>query len=320
MATQFPAIILQNDPRIYLAVIPGQWLLSRTTPTWRIKQPKKGFQRMVTERRAREIAASVLDQKRTFPNAIVLATNSGDIEYRNNQLVIERRIRFLVIDGQNRLWAQQYSAFEANYGCVIHLNLNEAKMAELFVEINDTQKRVPSSLRWDLVKLVRPEDDPAAVRAVDLIEKLNLEKDSPLFQRIDMTGEQPKILIKQASLAPSLRTILNKKTAIREEGFEVQSELLKKYFAAVKECDPDGWRKGDESPLYGNRIFRALIATFPKLLDRINKKTDNILAGDFFKFLRRINLEHISRDKLIATQGNAGVAAITRIIQAQLLP
>jgi DGQHR domain-containing protein len=318
MATQFPAMVLQDQPRIYLAVIPGTWLLKNTTPTWRIKQPKKGFQRMVTERRARQIAAAVLDQKRTFPNAIVLATDSGNLTYRNNQLIIARNIRFLVIDGQNRLWAQQYSNFEADYGCVIHINLSEAKMAELFVEINDTQKRVPSSLRWDLVKLVRPEDDPAAVRAVDLIERLNSEKDSPLFQRIDLTGEQPRILIKQASLAPALRTILNKKTRFRGEGFDVQLELIKKFFAAVKECDPDGWRMGEESPMYGNRIFRALIATLPKLVDGVNKAADKILAGDFFKVLRRIDLASISRDKLIATQGNAGVAAITRIIQGQL--
>lgn len=318
MPIQLLGTILQDKPRIYLAVIPGKWLLKRTTPSWRIRDPKKGFQRMVTERRAREIAAAVLDQKRTFPNAIVLATDSEDIKYKDNKLTLFGRIRFLVIDGQNRLWAQQFSECDADYGCVIHVGLAEPQMAEMFVEINDNQKRVPSSLRWDLVRLVRPEEDPTAVRAVDLIERLNSEKDSPLFQRIDMTGEQQKLIIKQGSLAPGLKTILNKKTPLKEEGFDLQLELIKKFFAAIKECDPDGWKTADEGPLYGNRVFRALITTMPDLLREIGKKVDRVSPTDFFKLLKRIDLDSLSRDKLMATQGNAGVAAITRLLRKQL--
>lgn len=273
---------------------------------------------MVTERRARQIAAGVLDQKRTFPNAIVLATDSEAIVHKEDRLNISGRIRFLVIDGQHRLWAQQFSNFEAHYGCVIHVGLAEPQMAELFVEINDNQKRVPSSLRWDLVRLVRPDDDPTGVRAVDLIEGLNSEKDSPLFQRIDMTGEQQKLIIKQGSLAPGLKTLLNKRTPLRDEGFDLQLKVIMKFFAAVKECDPDGWKAADEGPLYGNRVFRALLMTMPELLRKINKKMDRISPMDFLKFLERITLESLSREKLMATQGNAGVAAITRLVQRQM--
>ena len=66
--------ILQQEPQIYLTALPGRWLLKRCTPSWRIRDPKKGFQRVVKEERATEIAVAVLDQSRTFPNAIVLAS------------------------------------------------------------------------------------------------------------------------------------------------------------------------------------------------------------------------------------------------------
>lgn len=317
MASKFSGTILQDKPRIYLAIIPGSWLLKNTSPSWRIKNPKKGFQRMVTQRRAIEIAAAVLDQGRSFPNTIVLATDSNDIKYNDCTLTLTDKIRFLVVDGQHRLWAQRFSKYNAEYGCVIHVGLSEPQMAELFVEINDNQKRVPSSLRWDLVRLVRPEDDPAAIRAVDLIEKLNSEEESPLFQRIDMTGEQPEIEVKQGSLAPSIKTVLNKKTLLQEEGFDLQLEVLMKYFAAARERDPDGWKKA-KGPLYGNRIFRALLRILPDLLREIEKKADKLSPEDFLSYLKRIRLDSLSAEKLRATQGNAGIAAITKTIQSQI--
>ncbi len=58
---EVPGFQLQDSPRIYVAAIPGRWLLERTTPSWRIDNPEIGFQRIVRERRAREIALAVLD-------------------------------------------------------------------------------------------------------------------------------------------------------------------------------------------------------------------------------------------------------------------
>jgi hypothetical protein len=192
-------------------------------------------------------------------------------------------------------------------------------MAALFVEINDNQKRVPSSLRWDLVRLVRPEEDPNAVRASDLIDGLNTEKISPLYQRIDMTGEQPKIVIKQGSLAPEIKILLNKRTSLQNEGFDVQLEILMKYFAAVRERDPDGWRQS-EGNLYRARVFRALLKLLPEILTKVDKEGRNITAKDFLAYIKRIKLESLSDDKIRTAHGNAGIAAITRTIKDQIFP
>jgi hypothetical protein len=72
-----PGFEFQKKPRIYHALIPGRWLLERTTPSWRIKDPVQGFQRLIREERARQIAVAVLDQGRSFPNSIVLARNGS---------------------------------------------------------------------------------------------------------------------------------------------------------------------------------------------------------------------------------------------------
>jgi DGQHR domain-containing protein len=317
MSKKFEGTILQDVPRVYLAAIPGKWLLKNTTPSWRIKDPKKGFQRTVTERRAREIAAAVLDQRRSFPNAIVLATNSDKVLHSDSHITIPEKVRFLVVDGQNRLWAQRFSKYEASYGCVIHVGLSEAEMAAIFVEINDTQKRVPSSLRWDLVRLVRPEGDPGGVRASELVESLNTERESPLLQRIDMTGELAELSIKQGSLAPEVKKLINKKAGIGEEGYDVQLQVLMNLFAAVREKDPDGWRTG-KGNLYRARVFRALLQLLPEMVRRSERSRKDISAKDLYKFIDRIALSSLADEQLKSAHGNAGIAAIRETIKSQL--
>src|SRR6058998_1980183 len=213
MARHFrvPGLELQSAPQIYFTALPGHWLLNHSTPRWRIKDPKKGFQRVVKEERAREIAIAVLDQRRTFPNAIVLATDYKTFGNTDGNIEIPSDILFLVVDGQHRLWAQKFAAYEAKYACVVHMGLTEVDMARLFLEINDNQKRVPSSLRWDLVRLVRPDDDPHAIAATELVWQLANERPSPLYQRVDLTGEQKEISLKQGSLAPEIKTLVSMK-------------------------------------------------------------------------------------------------------------
>ena len=44
--SEFPCVAVQASPQIVTAIIPGPWLLKKTTPTWRIKDPELGFQRL----------------------------------------------------------------------------------------------------------------------------------------------------------------------------------------------------------------------------------------------------------------------------------
>ena len=205
-----PGIVLSNNPQVYMAAIRGRWLLDHSTPSWRILDPKKGFQRIVKEQRAKEIAKTVLDTERTFPNAITLATMEKGFAVTEGKLHLPKRAKFLVVDGQHRLWAQKYSAVEGIYPCIIHMGRTEQQMAELFLEINDNQRSVPSSLRWDLVRLVRSDDQATAMTA-DIVYALSQRKESPFYDvGIDLTGENKELTIKQGSLAPEIQTLLNR--------------------------------------------------------------------------------------------------------------
>ncbi len=307
--------VLQESPQIAVASIPGPWLLSHTTPSWRIDDPEQGFQRIVRQDRAQAIAVAVLDQKRTFPNAIVLATDAVDLRFEDCELILPRSSKFLVVDGQHRLWAQKFSEFEASYACVIHTGLSEVQMARLFLEINDNQKRVPSSLRWDLVRLVRPEDDPEAIEAAELTKQLASDDSSPLYQRIDLTGEQNAIALKQGSVAPELKRLIGRRSSLHGASYDDVYDVIVRYLLAVKGFEPDTWGTPD-SRFYKARVFRAMLRILEAIVDR-----EEGLAVDrrrFQDYLERIDAESLSDDAIRAAQGNAGIAAITTVLKSQV--
>ena len=313
-----PYIELQHEPLIYLTSVRGHWLLKHSTPKWRIEDPEKGFQRVVKTERAQEIAIAVLDQGRTFPNAIILASNKKVFEARNGLLELPDEARLLVVDGQHRLWAQKFSDFEPCYACVIHMDYTEKDMAKLFLEINDNQKRVPSSLRWDLVRLVRPRDDPFGIAASELIVELVNDRSSPLFQRIDLTGEQKEMKLKQGSLAPEIKNLVSMKAhGLRRLDFDEQYEVLRRYLLAVRTLDPDEWKTG-QSSLYNNRVLRALLRLLPHLVAKIDQNPEKIKPQEYKDYLDRISIGSFAPEAIRAAQGSAGIKDIYAQLRKQV--
>ena len=313
-----PALLLQQNPPVYVVALPGKWLLAHTTPSWRLQDPIAGFQRIVNETRSRAIARTVLDNERTFPNAITLATNVKTLSFDGRSLSLPDKAKFLVVDGQHRLWAQRFSNKEAHYACIVHLDKSEKEMAELFLEINDNQKRVPSSLRWDLVRLVQPHGDEAAIMASELVFELVDRKDSPFYYAIDLTGEQKDVSIKQGSLAPEIKTLITRTKKVHPElGFESYAGLLIRFFTAVKSLNTKGW--GDtESTFYKARVLRALLRVLTELV--VKSQTPVAISTlDFLTQLRKIDPATLAPEVVRAAQGTAGVTDLFQAMLKQVL-
>jgi DGQHR domain-containing protein len=309
-----PALLLQNNPAVYVVALPGHWLLAHTTPSWRFKDPIDGFQRIVNESRSRAIARTVLDNDRTFPNAITLASKVKSFSFDGQNLTLPDKTLMLVVDGQHRLWAQKFSNKETHYACIVHLDKSDKQMAELFLEINDNQKRVPSSLRWDLVRLVQPDGDEAAIMASELVFELVERKDSPFYYAIDLTGEQKDVSIKQGSLAPEIKTLITRTKKIHPNlGFENYAGLLIRFFTAVKSLNPAGWGDTD-STFYKARILRALLRVLTEL---VMKSTSPAIIStpEFLMLLKKIDPLTLTPEVVRAAQGSAGV---TDLFQAML--
>ena len=317
------AVVLKREPDVYATALPGRWLLEHSTPSWRSKDPQKGFQRIVKVERARQIARIVLDTHRTFPNAVVLATNLKRFEVSDqNELRLPAKVKFLVVDGQHRLWAQMYSTVEGVYPCVIHMGRSEQEMAKLFLEINDNQRRVPSSLRWDLYRLVRP-DDPSRVMTVDIVYELATRKDSPFYSvgtdsvAIDLTGEDPGLTIRQGSLAPEIRKIVSKHSKKIGGSFDDYLDLFIRFFAAIRSLDPSGWGR-PESTFFKARVLRALLRVLSDLIEH-EGELDSLSTSKLRKQLSRIDVNELTPDRVRKVQGSAGVQDLYQLMVGQVL-
>ena len=311
---------MQESPRVVCANLSGEWLLNHSTPSWRIKDPIKGFQRMVKDQRAKEIAVAVLDQQRTFPNSIVLATDIDSIEVDSGKVSIPDNAMFLVVDGQHRLWAQRFSYYRAPYSCLIHTGLSEEGMARLFLEINDNQKRVPSSLRWDLVRLIKPDDDPQRLAAAEIVYLLATEEESPFFQRIDLTGDQSEMQIKQGSLAPEFNSLLRRRSPLANVSFLEQYRIILEYSLAIQQIDSDCWGK-PSSAFFKARVLRSLFRLLSDLSVEIEEaQLAEVTVNNFVKYLSRIDQQTLDPEFIRSMQGSAGMTAIYRQIKEQVLP
>lgn len=310
---------IQAEPQVLFAVLPGKWLLAHCRPSLRSEDPDEGFQRIVNVRRSEQMAIGILRQRKIFPNAIVLATQDPIDLVDDCAVELPEESSFLVIDGQHRLYAQKYSDHDVPYACILHLGLTSTEMARLFIEINDNQKRVPSSLRWDLVRLVRPQEREHDVVSSELVYSLAVNPQSPLFQRIDLTGENPELKLKQASIAPEVRSLISKKTSpLREMNFEDQFEVLATYLTAIKSLDPVAWDNWS-SPFIKARILRALLQLLPLVAAAVGPvKVTQISAMDYRKLLLKLDASQLAPDKIRAMQGSAGIAAIRMALAQQL--
>jgi DGQHR domain-containing protein len=333
------AIRVSESPEVFVTVLDGKWLLKRTVASLRREDPEDGFNRIVNAKRAEEIAHTVIEEHHAFPNAIVLATKHKTFKYdpETAKLQIPGKTTFLVVDGQHRLWAQKFAPDdEARYPCVIHLNRTPAQMAELFLEINDKQRRVPSSLRWDLYRLVRGDIDMNKVMTSDIIWELTTRRDSP-FQaveaeyddvktdvKIDLTGEAKTkgqedesagTWIKQGSLAPEIKTMLDRVRGKHGDDAGSYVDLLVNFFAALRSLDTKGWRFGTSLYLEA-RVLRAMIRVLTDeaaAVDNLEELTTDVLIQKF----KAIDAAGVKAE-LRSVQGSAGVADLYGKLRKQV--
>ena len=207
---------------------------------------------------------------------------------------------------------------DGQYACIIHLGKTEKEMAELFLEINENQRRVPSSLRWDLVRLVRPAGDESGIMAAELVLALVEREDSPFHISIDLTGEQKELTIKQGSLAPEIKSLVTRTKKSHDATFDDYLSLLIRFFSAVRSLDPRGW--GDpKSTFYQARVLRALLRVLTDMA-AATKPLDKLTTVYLQGRLKKIDPDTLSKETLRASQGSAGVTDLYKAMKGQVLP
>ena len=249
-----------DDIGCYVSVMSAKQIYAMSTVV-RIKDdPDNGYQRLLVEKRARDIS-EYLDNGNIIPGSIILSAQAGtDFSYKADEDMLEidtSSCPLFVIDGQHRLYGANMSKQDVKLPVCIFTGLNLKQEVQYFLDINSYQKGVPRTLRIELLKFLSEPDSIDAVR-VKLFQELGEETDSPLFNKTSAAvSVQGKI--SHVPFEKAINPILEGKH-LKPFTYEQKKQLIKNYLSAVERVLLD--IDGNSSKLTQSAFFEAIFKVF----------------------------------------------------------
>ncbi|WP_062063388.1 DGQHR domain-containing protein [Cellvibrio sp. OA-2007] len=289
------SLVRQGDHKFYSLTLPSDLLAETCFVVSRDEDPVKGFQRVLDEKRAKEIAAYIDSGLGTIPSSIVLsAQEDADLAYSSSKKSISfKKIRkaFMIIDGQHRVYGFSLAKKAFRVPVVIYSGLSKRDETRLFIDINSKQKGVPPELLLDIKKLADYENSQEEfLRGIfDLFLE---ETGSALYGKLS-----PSSKIKGKITRSTFNTAI--KPLAKIFGGKSESEIygiLNNYFIAFSEAI---LTKHDATEyLYSATFFKGVCGFFPIVAEKVKDRFGAIYNADnFFHFLEKVG-RNIKASKL----------------------
>ena len=228
-----------------------------------------GYQRILNEARAKRLADYLLDGHKALeaflPTSIFLATDkliAFDAETNSVRIESEKIGPFNVVDGQHRirglvLAAEKDSSLDDfEIPVNIAVNLDPISQMAHFLIVNTTQRSVDKAIEQQIVArltdliefektpvlpkwIQRQVDKGEDARALQIVQHLNDEKDSPWYGKIRMANDDDSAgdaTINQKSFVTSLKKyVLTPSNPISGEQWSTdkQKKVLANYWRAI---------------------------------------------------------------------------------------
>jgi DGQHR domain-containing protein len=252
------SLVTQGTSKFYSLTMPSEILAETCFVSTRDDDPKEGFQRILDETRAKEIAEYIDKGIGSIPTAIILsAQKEADFKYLSRNKTIEfKKIpkAFLVLDGQHRVYGFSLCTNSVRVPVIIYNGLTRKEETRLFIDINTKQRPVPTELLLDIKSLAEYESDIEAI-CRNIFDLFNDRPDSVLLGLLSSTTRS-KGKISRVTFNASIKPIYN---IFGDRDVEEVYSFLNSYLKAMI---PGLNRKGINSiskPL----IFRAVLQIFP---------------------------------------------------------
>lgn len=272
----------QNGQNFYITSISSKYLKEMCFVSRKREEPVKGFQRLLNPKRAKDIADYLDTNKGSIPTAVIVsAQDKAKLKYDKKNMDLSFEVlaeSFLVIDGQHRL----YGLFEAkniyDIPVIIFDNLNSSQEIRLFIDINTTQKGVPSALLLDIKA-------PAGTET-----KLE-ERQRKLFDKLNENSVMAGFLSPNESKAGKItRTAFNACTAqifqdgiISDMGDDIIYKTTKNYLAAIKRNFDLSENK--DARLNKTVIFKSVLNAFNEVCEKCLLKYQNLKIETLEEYL-----------------------------------
>ena len=240
---------------------------------------ESGFQRVLEKRRAKLLASDMVkaraEKKAFLPTSVLLATKA-ELEYNPDTREISfdatpgpgQVCPFAVVDGQHRIEGMRMAAEKDpslsafRLAVVIAAGLDDLEQMLHFYLVNTTQKSVDKSIEQQIKAKLRRMDDlgervflPDRIFkdvqkgrdriAVDMVQALNDNPESPWFERVIMANESSgaRSTIRQSTFVKSvMEFLLARGHKLAKPGLEADTRdgMLRNYWCAVTELFSEG--------------------------------------------------------------------------------
>lgn len=286
----------QNGHAFFLAVMKSQDLQEMCFVSRRREDPDKGFQRLLSEKRAKEIAKYLDENKGVIPSALIVSAQpcaKMEFDDTNNRIKIERLPKsLLVLDGQHRLYGMGMSRNNYEIPVVIFDNLNTQDEIRQFIDINTTQKGVKTALILDI-------KGPAGTET-----KIE-ERQRKLFDQLNENSVVAGLMLPNESKAGKIsRTTFNNATKAIFESGPLSNQDDEKIYRAVKnylEAVVSVFRSSEkpEAKITKNILFKAFMAVFNDVIERCMAQYGNLKLATLTDYLEP--LEHLEYGEYTGT-------------------
>jgi DNA sulfur modification protein DndB len=300
---KYPAFkVSAGEREFYVTVMSGKKLFKMSEVSRADSDPQNGYQRLLSKKRAQDIA-NYIDQGNPIPGSVIVSAQpSASLQYDEKSGSIaffEEPNAFLVIDGQHRLYGAEFSGNDTELVTTIFDDLDLKGEVQYFLDVNSNQRGVPKTLQLEILKFSEPEESQDQIR-IKLFKELSENPQSPLCGKMSATksaaGKITHVPFKQA-IDP-----LFKIEAFADATTEQKAKLLINFLSAV-EAILSGIEK--VSMLTNSAFFRALFSSFRPALNMAMLKHGNCKEKSFKDVLAP--LEHIDWDAHKGTN-NAAIA------------
>lgn len=277
----------QNNQTFYSTVLNSEDLKEICVITRRNEDHDKGFQRLLNKSRAKDIAKYLDEKKGVIPSSIILSAQSNTkILYdkeKSNIVFPKVKDSFLVIDGQHRLFGLFEAKNSYNIPVIIFNNLKSSDEVSLFIDINTTQKGVPSALLLDIKQLAGRETKIEELQR-ELFDLLN-NNPSPMTGLLS-PSKSTVGKISRAAFNESTSVIFQTGPLSEQRDIEIIYKGVKNYLTAVEHTFKIS--KSEEAKLTKAILFKAVFQIFNEVLNRSLQETGNVKVESLKKYLEPI--------------------------------
>lgn len=281
----------QNGRFFYVAILPSDVLRNMCFVSRKKEEPIKGFQRLLNQKRATDIANYLDINKGVIPSSLILSAQENSkmcFDEEKNILSFEiAKESLMVIDGQHRLYGLLEARNTYEIPVAIFTKLNSFDEVKLFIDINTTQKGVPTALILDIKGQAGTETE-LEERQRHLFDKLN--SDSALAGYL-LPNESRTGMISRTVFNSATKPIFES-GPVADMGDEVIYRTLKNYLDATDSLFKE--TGNPQARINKTIVFRAILNVFNEVCEKSLIKYKNVKAEslrDYLQPIQRLNFE-----------------------------